>query len=364
MSGPGPPGKLHLWARGCQPSRTCLVHSRPMRAMVLKQPAPVESSPLTLEDVPEPQPGPGEIVIAISVCGVCRTDLHLVEGELAPVRERIIPGHQVVGRVLRRGRAAERFPEGARVGVTWLHRTCGGCAHCREGRENLCRAPSFTGWHHDGGYAEAMRVPEAFAYPIPEIFDDVDAAPLLCAGVIGFRALRRSGIAPGGRLGLYGFGSSAHIALQLARHWGCEVFVCTRGDEHRQLARQLGARWAGGAQEAPPEQLDAAILFAPAGELVPPALRALRPGGTLACAGIYMSDVPDLSYAEHLFEERSLTSVTAHTRRDAEQLLALAAEIPLRPETTRFPLERANEALQQLKRDEINGSAVLVLGVA
>ncbi len=332
--------------------------------MVLKEPAPVESSPLSLEDVPEPQAEPGEIVIAVSVCGVCRTDLHLVEGELPPARERITPGHQVVGRVLRRGRAAERFPEGARVGVTWLHRTCGSCAQCREGRENLCRAPSFTGWHRDGGYAEAIRVPEGFAYAIPEIFDDVHAAPLLCAGVIGFRALRRSGIAPGGRLGLYGFGSSAHIALQLARHWGCEVFVCTRGEGHRELARQLGASWAGAAQEAPPQALDAAILFAPAGELVPPALRALRPGGTLACAGIHMSDVPALSYAEHLFEERTLTSVTAHTRRDAEELLAIAAEIPLRPETTRFPLERANEALQQLKRDRINGSDVLTIGVA
>ncbi len=220
--------------------------------MVLKQPAPVESSPLTLENVPEPQPDPGEIVIAVSVCGICRTDLHLVEGDLPPVRERVTPGHQVVGRVLRRGHAAERFQEGARVGVSWLHQTCGSCAQCREGRENLCRSPSFTGWHRDGGYAEAMRVPEAFAYPIPEIFDDVEAAPLLCAGVIGFRALRRSAIAPGGRLGLYGFGSSAHIALQLACHWGCEVFVCTRGDEHRLLARKLGARWAGERRRLPP----------------------------------------------------------------------------------------------------------------
>jgi propanol-preferring alcohol dehydrogenase len=333
-----------------------------MRAMVLKEPAPVDTCPLVLEDVPEPEPEEGQIIVGVSVCGVCRTDLHVVEGELPPVRERITPGHQVVGRVLRRGRAADRFQEGQRVGLTWLYKSCGTCLHCLEGGENLCRAPTFTGWHQNGGYAEQIRVFEAFAYPIPEVFGDVEAAPLLCAGVIGFRALRRSTIERGGRLGLYGFGSSAHIALQIARHWGCEVYVCTRGEKHRALARELGAVWVGTAAEAPPVRLDAAILFAPAGELVPPALRALRPGGTLACAGIYMSDIPALDYAEDLFEERTLTSVTAHTRRDAEELLATAAEIPLRPETTCFPLELANQALQQLKQDRINGSAVLVVG--
>ena len=354
-----PRGKAAL--PGLQVS-TALVNSGRMRAMVLKEPAPVDSSPLVLEDLPEPDPSEGEIVIAVSVCGVCRTDLHLVEGELPPVRERITPGHQIVGRVVRRGPGAARFVEGQRVGVTWLYRTCGSCVHCREGSENLCRRARFTGWHQDGGYAERIRVLEAFAYPIPEVFGDVEAAPLLCAGVIGYRALRRSSIAPGGRLGLYGFGSSAHIALQIARHWGCEVFVCTRGEEHRVLARELGAVWAGEAAEAPPEKLDAAILFAPAGELVLPGLAALRPGGTLACAGIYMSEIPALDYAGHLFEERSLTSVTAHTRRDAEELLAIAAQIPLSPETTCFPLEQANQALQQLKQDRINGSAVLKLG--
>jgi propanol-preferring alcohol dehydrogenase len=303
-----------------------------MRAMVLKEPAPVDTSPLVLEDVPEPEPEEGQIIVGVSVCGVCRTDLHVVEGELPPMRERITPGHQVVGRVLRRGRAADRFQEGQRVGLTWLYKSCGTCLHCLEGGENLCRAPTFTGWHQNGGYAEQIRVFEAFAYPIPEIFGDVEAAPLL------------------------------HIALQIARHWDCEVYVCTRGEKHRALARELGAVWVGMAAEAPPVRLDAAILFAPAGELVPPALRALRPGGTLACAGIYMSDIPTLDYAEDLFEERTLTSVTAHTRRDAEELLATAAEIPLRPETTCFPLELANQALQQLKQDRINGSAVLVVG--
>lgn len=332
--------------------------------MVLKEPAPVDSSPLALEDVPEPEPGDGEIVVAVSVCGVCRTDLHVVEGELPPVREQVTPGHQVVGRVLRRGAGASRFREGERVGATWLYSSCGVCEHCREGSENLCREPIFTGWHRDGGYAERICIREAFAYPIPEGFEDVAAAPLLCAGVIGFRALRRSTIASGGRLGLYGFGSSAHIALQVARHWGCQVYVCSRGEKHQALARKLGATWAGTATEGPPEKLDAAILFAPAGELVLPALRALRPGGTLACAGIYMSEIPALDYEEHLFEERTLTSVTAHTRRDAEDLLATAAEIPLRPEITRFPLEQANQALQRLKHDAIDGSAVLVMGSA
>ena len=248
--------------------------------MVLKEPAPVDTSPLVLEDVPEPAPEEGQIIVGVSVCGVCRTDLHVVEGELPPVRERVTPGHQVVGRVLRRGQAAERFQGGERVGLTWLHKSCGTCPHCLEGAENLCRAPTFNGWHEDGGYAEQIRVPEAFAYPIPENFGDVEAAPLLCAGVIGYRALRRSTIERGGRLGLYGFGSSAHIALQVARHWGCEVFVCTRGEKHRALARELGAVWAGTAAEAPPVKLDAAILFAPAGELVPPALAALRAGIT------------------------------------------------------------------------------------
>lgn len=327
--------------------------------MVLHEPAPIESAPLALETVPDPEPREGEIEIEVSVCGICRTDLHVVEGELPPRRPRVIPGHQVVGRVARRGPGAGRFAEGARIGVAWLHRTCGRCAYCRSGAENLCRDPAFTGWTVDGGYAERVRVPEAFAYAIPEVFSDAEASPLLCAGIIGYRALRRSRIEPGGRLGLYGFGSSAHIALQVARHWGCDIYVCTRDERARRLARELGAAWTGAASDAPPVELDSAILFAPAGELVPPALRALRPGGTLACAGIYMTDVPRLDYGRELFEERTLTSVTANTRADAAELLELAAQVPIRPRTTAFPLERANEALLALKRDGIRGSGVL-----
>jgi propanol-preferring alcohol dehydrogenase len=328
-----------------------------MRAVVLEAPGPIDRDPLVLSELPEP--GPGDLLVQVSVCGICRTDLHVIEGELERVRDRVVPGHQVVGRVLRRGAGARRFEEGDRVGVAWLHAACGRCRYCLEGAENLCRDPVFTGWHVDGGYAERVRVPEAFAYAIPEVFSDPDAAPLLCAGIIGYRALRRSGIEPGGRLGLYGFGSSAHIALQVARHRGCEVYVSTRDERHQRLARELGARWAGGADAAPPVELDAAILFAPVGHLAPPALRALRPGGTLACAGIHMTDIPRIDYARELFFERTLTSVTASTRADGEELLAVASEIPIRPRTMRFRLDQANEALKRLKHDAIEGSAVL-----
>ncbi len=329
-----------------------------MRAMVLLEPAPIETAPLVAESVAEPEPAADEIVIDVSVCGICRTDLHVVEGELPPRLSPLIPGHQVVGRVSRRGADARRFLEGDRVGVAWLHRSCGSCAYCRRDAENLCRSPVFTGWSVPGGYAERVRVPEAFAYALPELFSDAEAAPLLCAGIIGYRALRRSAVRDGERLGLYGFGSSAHIALQLARHRGCEVYVCTRDARARALARELGAAWAGGADAPPPEPLDGAILFAPVGTLVAPALRALRPGGTLACAGIYMTPIPELGY-EALFEERNLTSVTANTRADGEELLAVAADIPLRPRTTAFPLDQANEALLALKRDGIRGSGIL-----
>lgn len=329
--------------------------------MVLNRPGPIEGSPLTLEHLPDPRPGPGEIVVQVAACGVCRTDLHVVEGELDPVQQRVVPGHQVVGVVASRGPEAERFELGARVGVAWLQRTCGHCRYCASGEENLCPSPTFTGWHVDGGYAERLLAPEAYVYPIPEAFGDLEAAPLLCAGIIGYRALRRAAVRPGCRLGLYGFGSSAHISLQVARHWGCEVFVVTREPSHRKLALELGASWAGDLAEQPPAALDSAINFAPAGDLVPPALRALRAGGTLACAGIYMSDVPRLEYQAELFREKTLTSVTANTRRDGEEFLAVAAEIPIRPRTTRFELEQANVALQSLKRGEVVGSAVLVL---
>lgn len=330
-----------------------------MRAWVLSEPAPIERAPLALRDLPDPTPGPGEILVEVSVCGLCRTDLHVIEGELAPQRPAIVPGHQVVGRVSALGAGARRFAPGARVGVAWLWRACGTCEFCARDEENLCRAPLFTGWHEHGGFAERVRVPEDFAYALPESLDDESAAPLLCAGIIGFRALRRSGIRPGERLGLYGFGSSAHIALQVARHWGARVFVVTREASHRALARSLGAEWAGDLHERPPEKLEAAVLFAPVGTLVPPALEALAPGATLACAGIHMSDVPPLDYARHLFEERSLTSVTANTREDGRELLALAAQIPLRPRTTAFEFARVNEALAALKAGLIAGSGVL-----
>ena len=332
--------------------------------MVLHEPGPIDAAPLLLQEWADPVPGPGEVLVEVSVCGVCRTDLHLVEGDLAPARDRVVPGHQVVGRIAASGEGAQRFAPGQRIGIAWLHKACGACSYCGSGDENLCREPSFTGWHVDGGYATRAVVPEAFAYALPDAFSDTEAAPLLCAGIIGYRALRRSRIAPGRRLGLYGFGSSAHIALQVARHWGCEVYVCTRNPRDARFARELGAAWAGGASEPPPEPLDAAVLFAPVGHLVPPALRALRSGGTLACAGIHMTDIPALDYARELFRERTLTSVTANTRRDGEELLAIASEIPIRPKTTAFRLEDANVALQKLARGEIEGSAVLEIEIA
>jgi propanol-preferring alcohol dehydrogenase len=333
-----------------------------MRAMSLLAPGPVESRPLAWIEKPAPEPAPEEILVAVRVCGVCRTDLHLVEGDLAPRRAGIVPGHQVVGRVAACGSAARRFRTGDPVGVAWLRRACGVCRFCAGGRENLCLSPQFTGWDADGGFAEVVAVPEAFAYPLPAALDPVQTAPLLCAGIIGYRAYARSAVRPGGRLGLYGFGGSAHIVIQIARHHGCEVFVVTRGGVHRELAERLGAAWVGEAGQAPPVRLDGAILFAPAGELVPVALAALGRGGTLAVAGIHLSPIPPLDYQAHLFEERTLCSVTANTRADGEALLALAAEIPIRTHTQRYPLEAANQALLDLKQDRVRGTAVLEIG--
>jgi propanol-preferring alcohol dehydrogenase len=332
-----------------------------MRAMSLTAPGPVEGAPLVLVDREPLALAPDELRIAVEVCAVCRTDLHVVEGDLAARRTGIVPGHQVVGRVAARGAAARRFREGDRVGAAWLRRACGTCRFCVSKRENLCLTPQFLGWDADGGYAEQVAVPEAFAYALPDAIASEQAAPLLCAGIIGYRAFCRSGIRPGGRLGLYGFGGSAHVVIQIARHHGCEVFVVTRGGVHRDLAVELGAAWAGEAGERPPGSLDAAILFAPAGELVPVALAALDRGGTLAVAGIHLSQIPALDYEAHLFEERTLCSVTANTRADGEALLALAAEIPIRTHTQRYPLEAANQALRDLKEDRVRGSAVLVV---
>lgn len=332
-----------------------------MRAMVLKQPAAVESSPLELLDVPVPEPAANEIRVRVEACGICRTDLHVIEAELPPQLDGLIPGHQVVGTVDSCGSDARRFRSGDRVGIAWLRSTCGTCRCCRSERENLCRQARFTGYHAHGGYAEYAVVREDFAYAVPSLLSAAESTPLLCAGIIGYRALRRAEVRPGCRLGLYGFGSSAHIAIQVALHWGCTVYVMTRGEKHQQLAREMGAVWAGAADEAPPDKVDSAILFAPAGELVRPALEALDHGGTLALAGIYLTDIPSLCYERHLFHEKNLRSVTANTRQDGEELLRVAAEIPIRPYTTAFPLADANRALQQLKHDGIQGSGVLVI---
>ena len=332
-----------------------------MRAMIAEQLAEVEKRPLALRELPPPDPGPGDVRVRISVCGVCRTDLHVVEGDLPPAKRPIIPGHEIVGTVDRIGREVRTMKEGDRVGIAWLQQTCGLCEFCTSGRENLCLQARFTGYHVDGGYAEYAVAPEHFAYPIPSTFKDEEAAPLLCAGIIGFRALRLSEVKPGQRLGLYGFGGSAHIVIQVARHWGCPVYVFSLTQEHRSLARQLGAVWVGGAAEAPPDKLQSAIIFAPAGELVPPALRALERGGTLALAGIHMSPIPEINYDQELFGERTVRSVTANTKQDGLDLLREAAAIPIRPHTQPFRLDAANDALQALKAGTIKGAAVLTM---
>jgi alcohol dehydrogenase, propanol-preferring len=333
-----------------------------MRAMVLEQTARAERLALVLKEVPPQEPAPDEVRVKVHVCGVCRTDLHIVDEDLPPIRRPIIPGHETVGLVERLGRDVRTLKEGDRVGIAWLQRTCGRCPFCRSGRENLCATPTFTGYHVNGGYAEYATVPERFAYPIPDVFTDEDAAPLLCAGMIGYRALRLSGVQRGERLGLYGFGASAHITIQVARHWGCSVFVCSLKEEHQALARELGAAWVGGATEMPPEKLHGAIIFAPAGDIVIPALRALDKGGTVACAGIHMSPIPAIDYDRELFGERVLRSVTANTKQDGIDLLREAAAIPIRPHTQPFTLEEANGALAMLKMGTIKGAAVLKIG--
>jgi propanol-preferring alcohol dehydrogenase len=327
-----------------------------VRAFALHAQAPIERAPLVREERPVPVAAPGEILVEVRACGICRTDLHVVEGDLPLVVAPIVPGHQVVGRVVGDG---ARLRAGDRVGIAWLRWTCGACAACAAGRENLCEGARFTGWHADGGFADFATVPERFAYPLPAELGDAAAAPLLCAGIIGYRALRLSAVPPGGRLGIYGFGSSASVTIQVARARGCEVFVCTREASHRGLARALGAAWVGAATEPMPRPVDGAIIFAPAGELVPVALKSLARGGTLALAGIHMSRIPPLDYAD-LFQERRITSVTANTRADGEALLAEAARIPITPAVTTFPLEEANGALLALKQGAFAGSGVLI----
>ncbi|MGH7355262.1 MAG: zinc-dependent alcohol dehydrogenase family protein [Candidatus Rokuibacteriota bacterium] len=332
--------------------------------MVLREQAPIARAPLRLEEMPCPAPRAGEVLVRAGACGVCRTDLHVVEGDLPLVRSPLVPGHQVVGRVEAAGAGAARFTIGDRVGIAWLRATCGTCEFCASGRENLCPDIVFTGYHADGGFAEYAVVPEAFAYAIPAAFSDAAAAPLLCAGIIGYRALERAEVPPGGRLGIYGFGSSAHVTLQIARARGCEVYVCTREATRRRLALELGATWAGEVGEPLPRKTHGTIVFAPAGEVIPVALENLEPGGTVSLAGIYMTPTPPLDYLRHLFHERQVRSVTANTRADGTELLAEAARIPVRLATTEFPLADANRALADLKRGAFAGSAVLLTGVA
>jgi propanol-preferring alcohol dehydrogenase len=312
---------------------------------------------------PDPSPGPGEVLLSVRACGVCRTDLHLAEGDLLPRAAGRIPGHEVVAEVVGLGAGSSRFRLGERVGAAWLARTCGSCRFCRRGSENLCLTPTFNGWDTDGGYAELMTVHEDYAYVIPEAFTDEQAAPLLCAGIIGYRALRCSGLPHGGTLGIYGFGGSAHLTAQMAIYEGATVYVMTRSAAAQSLALELGAEFAGPADADPPALLDAAILFAPAGGLVPVALRALDRGGTLAIAGIHLSDIPVLDYQKDLFQERHLRSVTANTRADGREFLALAARIPLRPTTVPYPWTKADQALLDLSRDRYTGAAVLLRSV-
>lgn len=332
-----------------------------MRAWVVSEPGPIDDHPLRLIERATPEPGPGQVRVRVRACGVCRTDLHLAEGDLPPKHPQVVPGHEAVGTVDALGEGATRFAIGDRIGVPWLARTCGVCRFCRSDRENLCLAPQFTGWDVDGGYAEYVVVDEAYAYELPDSYDDAEAAPLLCAGIIGYRALQRAECPPGGRLGIYGFGASAHLVAQVAIAEGLRVHVMTRADAARELALRLGAASATGASDPPPELLDAAILFAPVGTLVPPALQALDRGGTLAVAGIYLTDIPALNYDRDLFQERTLRSVTANTRADGRAFLAAAARHHIDVEHTIYPFERANDALRDLAHDRVNGAAVLVL---
>jgi propanol-preferring alcohol dehydrogenase len=331
-----------------------------MKACVLRATAAIDTNPLESTVVPMPAPGEDEVLVRVRACGVCRTDLHVIEGELPPRKSPVIPGHQAVGVVEKQGENARRFAIGARVGVAWLHRTDGTCEYCRSGAENLCDNPAFTGYSVDGGYAEYIVAPEDFIYGIPEGFPDEQAAPLLCAGIIGFRSLRLSGIKRGGRLGFYGFGAAAHVAIQVARHWNVEVYASTRDARHQKLALELGAAWAGGTFEEPPKKLDAAIVFAPAGEIVPVALKALKKGAVLVLGGIHMSVIPSFSY-DLLYQERMIRSVANNTRQDGEDFLRVAAEIPIRTHVQTFPLHEANRALNALKNDAIPGAAVLLV---
>lgn len=332
-----------------------------MKAMVLKKIAPVETLPLELQDREKPSPRDQEVLIKVEACGLCHTDLHTVEGDLPETKLPVIPGHQVVGQVVEVGLLCSKLKIGERVGVAWLHSTCGQCSFCLSGQENLCPQARFTGYHVDGGYAEYLVAPEDFVYPLPGEIDAVNLAPLMCAGIIGYRALRLSQIKPGETLALFGFGASAHLTIQVALDWGCKILVFTRSQAHRELALRMGAIWAGSAAEEPPYLARAAIIFAPAGELVPKALEIVDKGGTVALAGISMTSIPTLNYQKHLYHEKILRSVANSTRQDGQQFLELAFKIPVKTMVQIFPLEEANEALSQLKKGLINGAAVLAI---
>jgi propanol-preferring alcohol dehydrogenase len=330
-----------------------------MRAWLLENPKPLEEKPLRLVEMPDPEPGPGEIVVEVDACALCRTDIHICEAEIDLPTLPVVPGHQPVGRVIRRGENASRFALGERVGLAWLHRTCGECAHCGRGDENLCRSAEFTGYHVHGGFAEQVKAPEAFAYALPGTMDDMHVAPLLCSGIIGYRAMRQADVSCDETVGLFGFGSSAHIALQVAKARRNRVFVVTRGERHRELARKMGADWVGGPGETPPEPLDRAVVFAPAGGVVIDALEALRWGGTVSSAAIYMSPIPEMDYERHLFGEKTLRSTTASTRQDGEELMEAAHEAAIETAIVEFAFDEVNEGLLAIKQDAISGSAVM-----
>jgi propanol-preferring alcohol dehydrogenase len=333
-----------------------------VKAWIVEKPGAMGTGPLRLVEKAAPEPSAGEVRVRVRTCGVCRTDLHVAGGDLPVHKRAVVPGHEVVGTVDKLGEGATRFSVGDRIGIAWLRHTCGVCRFCQSGRENLCSSPLFTGWDEDGGYAEYAVVDERYAYRLPESFSDIDVAPLLCAGIIGYRALRRANLPRFGRLGIYGFGASAHLAAQVAVKEGASVHVLTRSEEAQRLALSLGAASAAGAYDRPPEPLDAAVLFAPVGELVPVALEALERGGTLAVAGIHLSDIPVLNYERHLFQERTLTSVTANTRSDGEEMLAAASRLHLEVTTTPYRLEEADRALSDLAHDKVRGAAVLLVG--
>jgi propanol-preferring alcohol dehydrogenase len=329
-----------------------------MKAWRLLNPAPAEERPLKLEDLPVPSPADGELLVRVLACGVCHTDLHTVEGEIHPPHLPVTPGHQVVGVIESTGSLVERFNAGDRVGVPWLYWACGECEFCQRSEENLCPKAKFTGFDVNGGYAQFMVAPESYALPLPEGISDIQAAPLLCAGIIGYRSLKRANLQPGEHLGLVGFGASAHLAIQVARYWGCTVSVFTRSQDHRQHALELGAAWAGGIEQDPPRPLDRAVIFAPSGALVPVTLQKLRPGGTLAVNAVFMSEIPSMPY-ERIYRERTLTSVANATYQDGVELLALATEIPLHADVNVYAFEDAPQALIDLKRSAIRGEAVL-----